>query len=59
MAALSGAAVDGASGGIIGGLLGLGIPEYEVKRYEGNVRAEHLDLHRVLDSLSYPCHIEK
>jgi hypothetical protein len=45
MAALSGAAVDGATGGIIGGLLGPGIPEYEAKQYEGNVRAEHLDLH--------------
>ena len=28
----------GAIGGIAGGLIGLGIPEYEAKRYEGRVR---------------------
>jgi hypothetical protein len=37
-AALSGAAVGGAVGGVTGGLLGMGIPEYEAKRYEGKVR---------------------
>lgn len=37
-AALSGAAVGGAVGGITGGLIGMGIPEYEAKRYEGKVR---------------------
>lgn len=39
VAALSGAAVGTATGGIIGALVGLGIPEYEAKRYEGKVRA--------------------
>jgi hypothetical protein len=39
VAALSGAAVGTAAGGIIGALVGLGIPEYEAKRYEGKVRA--------------------
>lgn len=38
MAALGGAAVGGAAGGIIGGLVGMGIPEYEAKRYEGKIR---------------------
>ena len=38
MAALGGAAVGGAVGGITGALVGLGIPEYEAKRYEGKVR---------------------
>jgi hypothetical protein len=38
-AALSGAAVGGAVGGITGGLIGLGIPEYEAKRYEGKVKS--------------------
>ncbi|MFN0067725.1 MAG: DUF3341 domain-containing protein [Limisphaerales bacterium] len=38
MAALSGAAVGATVGGIAGGLIGLGIPEYEAKRYEGKVR---------------------
>jgi len=37
MAALSGAAVGAATGGLTGGLIGLGIPEYEAKRYEGKI----------------------
>src|SRR4030095_178624 len=42
MAALGGAAVGGTVGGITGGLVGLGIPEYEAKRYEGKVRSGNL-----------------
>ena len=38
MAALSGAAVGAAVGGIGGALIGLGIPEFEAKRYEGKIR---------------------
>ena len=38
MAALGGAAVGGAAGGLLGGLVGLGIPEFEAKRYEGKIR---------------------
>jgi hypothetical protein len=30
--------VGGAVGGIAGALVGLGIPEYEAKRYEGRIR---------------------
>src|ERR1700716_2134656 len=37
MAALAGGAVGGAVGGIGGALIGMGIPEYEAKRYEGRV----------------------
>ena len=37
MAALSGAAVGATVGGIGGALIGMGIPEYEAKRYEGKV----------------------
>jgi hypothetical protein len=37
-AALSGAAVGGAVGGITGALVGLGMPEYEAKRYEGKIK---------------------
>jgi len=37
-AALSGAAVGGAVGGIAGSLIGMGIPEFEAKRYEGKVK---------------------
>jgi hypothetical protein len=38
LAALSGAAVGAAVGGIAGALVGMGIPEYEAKRYEGKIR---------------------
>ena len=38
IAALSGAAVGGAVGGIAGGLVGLGIPEYEARRYETKIK---------------------
>ena len=34
---LVGAAVGGAVGGLTGALVGMGIPEYEAKRYEKNV----------------------
>jgi len=37
MAALAGAGVGGAVGGVTGALIGMGIPEYEAKRYEGRV----------------------
>jgi len=38
MAALTGAAIGGTVGGITGALVGMGIPEYEAKRYEGKVK---------------------
>jgi hypothetical protein len=38
MAALSSAAIGGAVGGLAGGLIGLGMPEYEAKRYEGKLK---------------------
>ena len=38
MAALSGAALAGTALGIAGGLVGLGIPELEAKRYEGKIK---------------------
>jgi hypothetical protein len=38
MAALSGVALGGALGGITGALIGMGIPEYEAKRYEGKLK---------------------
>jgi len=38
VAALSGLGAIGAIGGIAGGLIGVGIPEYEAKRYEGRIR---------------------
>jgi hypothetical protein len=42
MAALSGAAIGAAVGGITGTLIGMGIPEYEAKRYEGKIRAGNI-----------------
>lgn len=38
MAALGGAAVGAATGGLVGALAGMGMPEYEAKRYEGKIR---------------------
>ena len=38
VAALAGAGAGGVAGGIVGGLVGIGIPEYEAKRYEGRIR---------------------
>ena len=38
MAALAGAGAGGAVGGLLGALVGMGIPEYEAKRFEGAVK---------------------
>lgn len=38
MAAMSGAAAGAAVGGVAGALIGMGIPEFEAKTYEGKVR---------------------
>lgn len=39
MAALGGAALGGTVGGITGALVGMGIPEFEAKKYEGKLKA--------------------
>ena len=39
MAALGGAAVGGTVGGITGALIGMGIPELEAKKYEGQLKS--------------------
>jgi len=39
MGLLAGAGAGGAVGGITGALIGMGIPEYEAKRYEGRVKS--------------------
>jgi uncharacterized membrane protein len=44
MAALSGAAAGAALGGITGALIGMGIPEYEAKRYEGKLQEGNLPI---------------
>ena len=38
MAALAGMGVGGTVGGVTGALIGMGIPEYEAKRYEGRLQ---------------------
>jgi len=38
MAALAGVGVGGTVGGVTGALVGMGIPEYEAKRYEGRLK---------------------
>ena len=38
MGALAGLGVGGAVGGFTGALIGMGIPEYEAKRYEGRLK---------------------
>jgi hypothetical protein len=38
VAALAGVGAAGAAGGLLGTLVGLGLPEYEAKRYEGRLR---------------------
>ncbi len=38
MGALGGAAVGAATGGLAGALIGLGMPEYEAKRYEEKIK---------------------
>jgi len=42
VAALSGVAVGATVGGITGALVGLGIPEFEAKRYEGKISAGNI-----------------
>lgn len=39
LAALSGAAIGGTLGGITGALIGMGMPEFEAKQFEGKVKA--------------------
>lgn len=39
MGALAGAGIGGAVGGLTGALIGLGMPEYEARRYESSIKA--------------------
>lgn len=38
MSVLAGVGVGGAAGGVTGALIGMGIPEYEAKRYDGYIQ---------------------
>jgi hypothetical protein len=51
--ALAGVGVGGAVGGIAGGLIGLGIPEYEAKRYEGRIKSGNILLSVHVDDAAW------
>ena len=51
--ALTGVGVGGTVGGIAGGLIGLGIPEYEAKRYEGRIKSGNILLSVHADDSSW------
>jgi hypothetical protein len=42
MAALAGVGAGAAVGGIAGALIGMGIPEYEAKHYEGKIKDRNI-----------------
>jgi hypothetical protein len=42
VSALAGMGIAGTVGGITGALIGMGMPEYEAKRYEGRVKGGHV-----------------
>jgi len=50
MGLLAGVGAGGAVGGVAGALIGMGVPEYEAKRYEGRVKAGGILLSAHCDS---------
>jgi len=59
MAALAGLGAGGAVGGLTGALVGLGIPEYEAKRYEGRIREGGILLSIHCDSSDWTARAKK
>jgi CBS domain-containing protein len=59
MGLLAGMGAGGAVGGVIGGLVGMGIPEYEAKRYEGRIRRGGILLSVHCDSSEWAKRAEK
>jgi len=59
IAALTGVGVGGAVGGITGALIGLGIPEYEAKRYEGRIKSGNILLSVHADDSKWTDHAER
>lgn len=53
IALLSGVGLGGAVGGIAGGLIGAGMPEYEAKRYEGRMKSGGILLSVHCDDLEW------
>lgn len=59
IAALAGIGIAGTIGGIAGALIGMGIPEYEAKRYEGRVKGGHILLSVHSDDRDWADHAER
>jgi CBS domain-containing protein len=59
MGLLAGMGAGGAVGGVIGGLIGMGVPEYEAKRYEGRIRRGGILLSVHCDSSEWAKRAEK
>ncbi len=59
MAALAGATIGGALGGLSGALVGVGIPEYEAKRYETYVKEGGILISVHADDLEWARHAEQ
>ncbi len=53
MGALAGAGIGGAVGGITGALIGLGMPEYEAKRYESSIKSGGMLLSVHVDDMEW------
>ncbi len=50
MAGLAGAGIGGAVGGVAGALVGMGIPQYEAKHYEGRLKKGRIVLSAYCDT---------
>ncbi len=58
MALLAGVGLGGTVGTMVGGLVGMGMPEYEAKRYEGRIRAGGILLSAHCDSEEWAARAE-
>src|SRR4051794_14696076 len=59
VAALAGVGAGGALGGIVGAMVGMGIPEYEAKRYEGRIRSGGILLSVHADNSEWVSHAKR
>ena len=53
MGALAGAGIGGTVGGVTGALIGMGLPEYEAKRYESSVKSGGMLLSVHVDDMEW------
>ncbi len=53
MGALAGAGIGGAVGGVTGALIGMGMPEYEAKRYESTIKSGGMLLSVHVDDMEW------